>query len=520
MALINPPSLYTAGAVKFDSTPSVNFYAQLMARQQAKRDALDQYYSKLMSDTEGRENQMRTSDIEQGWGQKFNDWQSFYMNPQNRKAILNPSKYGYEKVNKFNMMHQDLIADARKSTQELGKEKLINEHRISGKWFPTDSDVNEAHQISKSIYDPSRKIVDTDPSTGMQVERDPDVSYLSLNIPDVTPTEKNQMMKGAVGKIEPATVAGEPDKARGLITMTSAYRPEDVKSIATNYANNVAQNRKFTNSYERLMHDEATYHKYNEVFKKYFPEAGDIQTPAQMAAAEAAMNAEGATSSKVQKWTDPQEWYSHEATRKRNRIQIAKMNLGNAAWLKTQPNYKDLQGSDDDIVSTNKIIGEVSDITRNGKPSAEGHGWVDINEPTILSGFKDLAPSTTSPPNGMRYNPYTNQMKFVYTDNKGNEEYVGIEPSSYLNYKVKQSYPNKDIGNINNALRDVYDRAGGRLESMLAQYSDIEKKAALQKASAPAKTSGKVHRAKMADGTVITSTDGINWYDAKGKKIE
>jgi hypothetical protein len=323
MALINPSSLYTAGAVKFDSTPSVNFYAQLMAKQQAKRDALDQYYSKLMNDTAGRENQMRPNDIEQGWQQKFNDWQSFYMNPQNRKAILNPSRYGYDKINKFNLMHQDLLADARKSTQELAQEKLINQHRLSGKWFPTDEDINEAHNISKSIYDPSRKIVDTDPSTGMEVQRDPNVSYLSLNIPDVTPAEKTQMMKGATGKIEPTTVAGEPDKARGLITMTSSYRPEDIKNIASNYANSVAQNRKFTNSYDRLMHDETTYHKYNEAFKKYFPEAGDIQTPTQMAAAEAVMNAEGAISSKVQKWTDPQEWYKRESVRQRNRLQLA-----------------------------------------------------------------------------------------------------------------------------------------------------------------------------------------------------
>lgn len=67
MALINPSALYTEGAVKLDTTPSLNFYAQLLAKKQAKKDALDQYYQKLMDTTQGRENQMRPIDIEEGW---------------------------------------------------------------------------------------------------------------------------------------------------------------------------------------------------------------------------------------------------------------------------------------------------------------------------------------------------------------------------------------------------------------------------------------------------------------------
>ena len=500
MALINPPSLYTAGAVKFDSTPSVNFYAQLMARQQAKRDALDQYYSKLMSDTEGRENQMRTSDIEQGWGQKFNDWQSFYMNPQNRKAILNPSKYGYEKVNKFNMMHQDLIADARKSTQELGKEKLINEHRISGKWFPTDSDVNEAHQISKSIYDPSRKIVDTDPSTGMQVERDPDVSYLSLNIPDVTPTEKNQMMKGAVGKIEPATVAGEPDKARGLITMTSAYRPEDVKSIATNYANNVAQNRKFTNSYERLMHDEATYHKYNEVFKKYFPEAGDIQTPTQMAAAEAAINAEGATSTKVQKWTDPQEWYARENVRQRHRLQLAA--LGDAYARGRQEFAHALTQADKQTANLwiDDYIDGLADKAVNTPAVTYKTAKGDITQEHIIPLDATLAKALAK--DGIQ----PDQLRVTVDGN--------FRPVWFERDKNGVVQKTGDVAAVDN-IRSV-PIAKDQVKLALGKTSAGTKQTNVEMSN----KQGKVHKAKMADGTIITSTDGINWYDAKGKKIE
>ena len=43
MAIQNDPRLYSGGNVEFDSTPTVNLYGNLLAKRQAKMDALDQY---------------------------------------------------------------------------------------------------------------------------------------------------------------------------------------------------------------------------------------------------------------------------------------------------------------------------------------------------------------------------------------------------------------------------------------------------------------------------------------------
>lgn len=388
MPISNSPFLFAGGAVKLDSSPSLAFYSQLMARRQAKMDAMNQYYSRLMDDVQGQENKMRPKDIEGGWQQKFNDWQMFYMNPENRKAILNPSKYGFEKANQFNAMHQDLIADARKSKKALEDEKTVAQHALSGKWIPTDNDMNEVNSLSKTIYDPSRKIQDKDQISGLGIERDPDVAYLSPNIPDPTAAEKNAAMKYATGNIKPSTTAGEPDRKLGLITYTTAYKPEDIAKAAGNYANTVAGDRKFMNSYDRLMHDPAHYKTYNEVYHKYFGK--DIESPEEMAAAEAALHYEGVKEEKPVKWTDPMEWYRREGVRQINRKEMA----GVRDYYKTK-SEQDVSNDVDAFIDAQKKDAEKS-------PQLFEH------------------PSGTEKANLIKTSPVVKEV-FSYTDNKGHK---------------------------------------------------------------------------------------------------
>ena len=48
MAIVNDPRLYSGGSAEFDSTPTVNLYANLLAKKQAKMDALDEYDKKRL----------------------------------------------------------------------------------------------------------------------------------------------------------------------------------------------------------------------------------------------------------------------------------------------------------------------------------------------------------------------------------------------------------------------------------------------------------------------------------------
>lgn len=232
----NPSNLYMGDAVVLDSRPSVNLALQLMAKQQAKKDALDKYYSKLIDDTTGNEDKMRPIDIEQGWGKKLNDWQMFYMNPENKKNILNPNRDGYKTVNRLNAMHQDLIADARKSKDFLSQEMKVAALNNSGHWNPTDADKDEAHQLSKSIYDNSRMITEGDEVSGLPITREPSINKLSTNYPAFDANKQSQFSKNVIGEIKPKYDESKArfDSKSGEIFLPKNYSQEDIKKIADN----------------------------------------------------------------------------------------------------------------------------------------------------------------------------------------------------------------------------------------------------------------------------------------------
>ena len=183
-----PSNLYSGGAVVFNSQPSVNFYAQLMQRQQAKRDALDQYYQKALMDVTPAG--MRNVDITGGFTKKLNDWQEFAMNPQNRKYLLNPRLDQYKTATQFNQMHADLLSDIQKSKEAAADEKTLNTYRLNGRWNPTDDDLNIAHNMGLSIYDPIRK--------------DVGLNDLSVNMPQYTPLQEKQAYQAATQGLKPS----------------------------------------------------------------------------------------------------------------------------------------------------------------------------------------------------------------------------------------------------------------------------------------------------------------------------
>lgn len=294
-----PKNLYTAGAVQFNATPQTNFLIQALAHQQAKRDALDMYIQRVMQDVSGRENQMRDVDINGGWGKKLNDWQNFYQ--QNKQAILNPRRYGYDALNQFNAMHQDLLGEARQST-ELNKQRLtmaqmMNEKLKKGDPIP-DSDINELHQFDKSLYDPTRYIEENtvDKTTGLPFtsRRKPGMEYLSPNIPDLN--EKQYFQTLTTGKKQLPTPVGAPEKIlddkgqwnwRMRQNYQMGYGDEDLKSMADKVRIDALQNRAVKKKAEEQFEQLSAFPNYqqqlNNTFKKYYNT--DAQTPGDFYAA-------------------------------------------------------------------------------------------------------------------------------------------------------------------------------------------------------------------------------------------
>lgn len=294
-----PKNLFTAGAVQFNSQPQTNFLIQALAHQQAKRDALDMYNQRVMQDVSGRENQMRDVDINGGWGKKLNDWQNFYQ--QNKQAILNPRRYGYDALNQFNAMHQDLLGEARQST-ELNKQRLtmaqmMNEKLKKGDHIP-DSDINELHQFDKSLYDPTRYIEENtvDKTTGLPFtsRRKPGMEYLSPNIPDLN--EKQYFQTLTTGKKQLPTPVGAPEKIlddkgqwnwRMRQNYQMGYGDEDLKSMADKVRIDALQNRAVKKKAEEQFEQLSAFPDYqqqlNNTFKKFYNT--DAQTPGDFYAA-------------------------------------------------------------------------------------------------------------------------------------------------------------------------------------------------------------------------------------------
>lgn len=287
-----PSNLWAGGAVTFNTSPLVNLYANMRMKEQAKRDALDQYYSKMADDMLGQEEKMRPQDIEEGWQKKYNIWKSFGTDPENRKAILNPSKHGFDKLNTWEKLRQDLMSDAIKSKKINEDNKKVLEYKMSGKWQPTDEDINEINELNKSIYDPTRRVAVTtiDPTTKFPFTsyRSPDISFLSPNIPDPKPSELNQYYKSITGGLKPSDLpignAEDIGGYRRRQLYRVGYTPESLSVIGQNAGSSFDTNRQVRKLAESAFNQylylpesmqESINQKYKSIFGKDITSARD-----------------------------------------------------------------------------------------------------------------------------------------------------------------------------------------------------------------------------------------------------
>lgn len=108
MAIHIPSEAYSGGAVKFNSQPTVNLYGQVLAHQQAKRDAMDQYERSRLNSV--NEVGLRDQDRKR-LDDKLADLRSHYnLNKDKIQKGNSQEAFDYEK--KFRDV-RDLIADSK-----------------------------------------------------------------------------------------------------------------------------------------------------------------------------------------------------------------------------------------------------------------------------------------------------------------------------------------------------------------------------------------------------------------------
>lgn len=306
MALHIPSNLYSGNAVVLDTRQPMQYYMQRMATQQAKNQALDSYYDKLH--TAINPAGMRVQDIEGGFNKEIQDWRSFYN--ENKAAIKDPAMDNGKAYNEHMSRYQSLLGRTEASKDAAKKEMALATAKLSGKWDPTDSDLDVAHKISSSIYSPDHY---KDGVTPYGIED------VSVSHPDFTPQLQNQFLKGSYEGFKPAQnydfSKAVIDKKSGKQTVPyeERFSPEQLRTIGDRAGSQYEGSKPAKKFFETAIHEPAEYQQLNEAFKSVY--GRDITTPREAAQGWAIANKSASmkTGERLMNWTDPNKSFALKA---------------------------------------------------------------------------------------------------------------------------------------------------------------------------------------------------------------
>lgn len=262
---INP---WAAGAVVLNQQPFEAFYERQMARQQAKNDALDNYFKDLNKNitTTG----MRSQDVPL-FLQKNKEWQEHAI--QNKAAIANPKLDNGDAYRKYLAGYQEQVAltneskSAQKNKEELGKMKFNKDFSY------VFDDPNVMHDIEADdlpIGDPKRRPLD--------------ITSLALPPKPIGTKEKDELSKYIVGEIKPDKIPGVPVNMGGYQIQTPiTHQYSDANKIvfgqrAADVYDTDKSWRVYANQlFKDTMHDPVKYNQLNSIYKKHY--GNDIDSP-------------------------------------------------------------------------------------------------------------------------------------------------------------------------------------------------------------------------------------------------
>jgi len=145
--------------------------------------------------------------------------------------------------------------------------------------------------------------------------------------------------------------------------------------------------------------------------------------------------------------------------------------------------------SNEDISNVNSVLSEVASIINNGANAATS-GFIGslvgggksnvftVSDPTVMKEFStiDKDGKTTMPPNEVKYDKGKDEFILVYTKSAEGEDLAEpreqrLNGQTYIKNKVKQSFPNKDIGTINSIISNIYTKEKS-LYNISQRYKD------------------------------------------------
>jgi hypothetical protein len=320
---------------------------------------------------------MRTQDITGGFSQKVQGWEKHFM--ENKQRIQNPKNPEDRNTAIENQsMYQDLLMDIQKSKDAAQQELELAKQKISGKWNPTDDDLQVAGKISNSIYHPNyyKDQAQTQPYT---------LNDLSLNVPQFDPKQQEEFYKAATQGLTAGKTYDEKslrrDKTSGqvFIPYEQSYSADQLKTIADKAGNLVEGSRSAKVHYENLLHDKNFFDAANQAYKSIYGANEVVDTPKKAAQAATIIAAQNERNKgeelKKDETLDFQRQQFMEGLRQKNRLDL----------LKEREKAKGLGQAADDVWIDNYIdrLTEEAETGQKGLFGAGGVGYDVAIDPTL-----------------------------------------------------------------------------------------------------------------------------------------
>lgn len=268
MAIINDPRLYSAGNVAINQQPHVALYGQLLAKEQARQEAFDDYIRGLNT----KINSAGVRNVDRPvFDKKYENMQKFYI--QNRDAIRN--RKGGADI-EYAKQYQDLMNLVAESKQEEDKKKPVIEMMLD----PNKRDRLNNDEFMKAIHDHDQPLYAEVPEGLIRNPNRKSVDYTKFNF-DPKPFEQDKYFKQFedIKRTDlPPVVVKDPKTMTQTETTTSVFDDEAKNTIATRAVTDYMQNP----SFKKVIND-LDPKEYNDFYKQNF--GHDIQSKADLAAA-------------------------------------------------------------------------------------------------------------------------------------------------------------------------------------------------------------------------------------------
>lgn len=281
MALHNPSTLYSGGNVQFDATPTINLYANLMAKKQAKDEAIDEYYRKLPGTLNNAG--MRDQDIEGFNNEVLSLQQEYNKNKAQIRKGTTPEALNYDQ-------HLRRITEAINNSKNAAKTDLtLGTMRIKGENEHIFEDPNfmVAHQQhTLPVWDKNHKALD--------------LGTIAVPPKPLDADAQNKIWNTVTNGIKPTGKEYDESKqTTNPVTMLTAvpyvkkFKQQQIEGIAENMGNLAKSDKSVYAHFNKILNnaDEQTLNTLAKAYSSVYP---DVK-----------VNQGGKTFNVSQFWTDP-----------------------------------------------------------------------------------------------------------------------------------------------------------------------------------------------------------------------